>query len=117
MDKLQDAINALSNRHRLTILSWLADPEKHFPPQQDGDLVTDGVCVGFITEKIGLSQPTVTTHMQALAKAELVTSKKIKNWVYYKRNGKAIDRLIKDLDRALRGKQATTTSEKSAKKS
>lgn len=100
--RLQEALHALSNRHRLTILIWLTEPEKHFPPQRDGDLVKDGVCVGFITEKIGLSQPTVTTHMQALAKAGLVTSKKIKNWVYYKPNGTAIDRLLGDMGRALR---------------
>nr|WKF56286.1 hypothetical protein HUO10_000736 [Paraburkholderia busanensis] len=100
---LQEALNALSNRHRLTILIWLTEPKKHFPPQRDGDLVKDGVCVGFITEKIGLSQPTVTTHMQALAKAELVTSKKIKNWVYYKPNSVVIERLLNDLNRALRG--------------
>ena len=50
----------------------------------DGDLVEDGVCVGFITQKIGLSQPTVTEHMQVLAEAGLVTSKRIKNWVFYK---------------------------------
>ncbi|CAG9201660.1 ArsR family transcriptional regulator [Paraburkholderia tropica] len=100
--QLQEALNALSNRHRLTILIWLTEPEKHFPPQRDADLVKDGVCVSFITEKTGLSQPTVTTHMQALAAADLVTSKKIKNWVYYKPNRSAIDRLLGDLDRALR---------------
>lgn len=100
--RLQDALHALSNRHRLTILMWLTEPEKHFPPQQDADLVKDGVCVSFITEKTGLSQPTVTTHMQALAAAELVTSKKIKNWVYYKPNGAAIERLFANLNRALR---------------
>ncbi|MDR5759057.1 winged helix-turn-helix domain-containing protein [Caballeronia sp. LZ035] len=100
--RLQKALQALSNRHRLAILMWLAEPEKHFPPQRDGDLVKDGVCVGFITEKIGLSQPTVTTHMQALARAELVTSKKIKNWVYYKPNRLMIDRVLSELDRTLR---------------
>ncbi|MDR3098599.1 MAG: ArsR family transcriptional regulator [Paraburkholderia sp.] len=99
---LQDALHALSNRHRLTILIWLTEPEKHFPPQQDADLVKDGVCVSFITEKTGLSQPTVTTHMQALAAAQLVTSKKIKNWVYYKPDRVAIERLLDGLDRALR---------------
>jgi ArsR family transcriptional regulator len=26
------------------ILDWLRDPERHFPPQRDGDLVLDGVC-------------------------------------------------------------------------
>jgi DNA-binding transcriptional ArsR family regulator len=100
-DRLRDALHALSNRHRLTILIWLTEPEKHFPPQQDADRVKDGVCVSFITEKTGLSQPTVTTHMQALAKAGLVTSKKIKNWVYYKPNRAVIDRLLEDLNHAL----------------
>ena len=56
--RLRDALHELSNRHRLTILIWLTEPEKHFPPQRDGDLVKDGVCVGFITEKIGLRSPT-----------------------------------------------------------
>lgn len=78
------ALRALSNEHRLTIMGWIADPRAHFPEQRDGDLVEDGVCVGFITDKIGLSQPTVTAHMQALAAAGLVTSRKIKNWVFYK---------------------------------
>lgn len=99
--RLEEALRALSNHHRLTILLWLTEPEMHFPPQRDGDLVEDGVCVGFITDKIGLTQPTVTTHMQALAKADLVTSKKIKNWVYYKPNGPGIARFVDDLSRAL----------------
>jgi ArsR family transcriptional regulator len=99
--QLHEALNALSNPHRLSILSWLTDPERHFPKQQDADLVEDGVCVSFITEKIGLSQPTVTTHMQALAKAGLVTSKKIKNWVYYRPDGAAIDRLLGDLGQVM----------------
>lgn len=98
---LHDALNALSNPHRLRILIWLTDPEQHFPVQRDADLVADGVCVSFITEKIDLSQPTVTTHMQALAKAGLVTSKKIKNWVYYRPDGAAIDRLLGDLGQVL----------------
>lgn len=80
---------------------WLADPRQHFPPQTDGDLVEDGVCVGFLTDKIGLSQPTVTTHLQVLAEADLVRSKKIKNWVYYRLNTARIDALLGDLSVAL----------------
>ncbi|HBH64278.1 MAG TPA: transcriptional regulator [Erwinia persicina] len=79
---MADIFRALGNEHRLVIVEWLADPRSHFPEQQDGDLVKDGVCVGFITEKIGLSQPTVTGHLQNLAKAGIVTSKRIKNWVF-----------------------------------
>lgn len=79
-----DVLRAISNPRRLAIVTWLADPEAHFPAQRDGDLVDDGVCVGFITKKMGISQPAVTEHMQLLAEAGLVSSKKIKNWVFYK---------------------------------
>ncbi len=82
---------ALGNEHRLVVVEWLSDPRSYFPEQQDGDLVEDGVCVGFITEKIGLSQPTVTGHLQILAKAGIVTSKRIKNWVFYKLDRQRMD--------------------------
>ncbi|MEP2716135.1 metalloregulator ArsR/SmtB family transcription factor [Pseudophaeobacter sp.] len=80
------ALRALANPHRAQIMDWLLDPTRYFPPQRDGDLVQDGVCVGFITDKVGLSQPTVTSHMKSLEQAGLVSSKKIKNWVFYKAN-------------------------------
>ncbi|GGE35680.1 transcriptional regulator [Primorskyibacter flagellatus] len=79
-----DVLRALGNENRMQILRWLLSPTDHFPPQRDGDLVEDGVCVGFITDKIGLSQPTVTSHMKVLAGAGLVTGRQIKNWVFYK---------------------------------
>ncbi len=87
-------LRALSNENRMQILEWLLDPLPHFPPQKDGDLVEDGVCVGFITEKIGLSQPTVTAHMRQLADAGLVTHKQIKNWVFYKPDRTAIEKAM-----------------------
>lgn len=82
--EITDILKALSNEQRFVMVGWLANPRAHFPEQQDGDLVDDGVCVGFITEKIGLSQPTVTGHLNILANAGIVTSKRIKNWVFYK---------------------------------
>lgn len=78
------SLRALANPQRAQIMDWLLNPTAHFPPQQDGDLIHDGVCVGFITDKTGLTQPTVTSHMKILESAGLVTSKKIKNWVFYK---------------------------------
>ena len=84
MESTAQRLRALAHANRLRILGWLSDPEAHFPPQVDGDLVKDGVCVGFITEKIKLKQPTVTNHMKVLQDAGLVESKKIKNWVFYK---------------------------------
>jgi DNA-binding transcriptional ArsR family regulator len=92
------ALKAIANENRLRILGWLLDPTAHFPPQRDGDLIEDGVCVGFITQKIGLSQPTVTSHMSILAEAGLVTPKKIKNWVFYKPDRKRIAVLTAAID-------------------
>ena len=77
---------ALASPKRLQILDWLRGPPAHFPPQRDGDLVEDGVCVVFIANKLGVAQPTATAHLQALARAGLVTAKRIGQWTFYKRN-------------------------------
>jgi DNA-binding transcriptional ArsR family regulator len=77
-------MSALSSPVRLQILLWLLDPRRHFPEQRDGDLVDDGVCVGFITDKVGLTQPTVSSHMKKLSECGLVTSRRIGNWMFYK---------------------------------
>lgn len=85
-----EVFRALASPKRLQILEWLRDPVAHFPPQRDGDLVDDGVCVIFIADKLGVSQPTATTHLQALARAGLVTSKRVGQWTFYKRDEAAI---------------------------
>lgn len=81
---------ALASPKRLEVLEWLRDPRAHFPPQRDGDLVDDGVCVLFIANKLGVAQPTATAHMQALARAGLVTSRRIGQWTFYKRDEAAL---------------------------
>lgn len=78
-----DVFAALGNDRRFQIVQWLRDPTAHFPAQQDGDLVTDGVCSGAIVKKLGLSQPSVTAHMKILIAANIVRSKKIKQWTFY----------------------------------
>lgn len=83
-------LRALASPRRLQILDWLRDPPAHFPPQRDGDLVKDGVCVIFIADKLGVAQPTATVHLQALARAGLVTSKRLGQWTFYKRDEAAI---------------------------
>ena len=90
-------LGALAHANRLRIVHWLADPERHFPAQVDGDLVEDGVCVGYITEKIGLKQPTVTNHMKVLQHAGIVETKKIKNWVFYKLRTDRVDAMLRDI--------------------
>jgi ArsR family transcriptional regulator len=85
-----EVLRALASDKRLQVLEWLRDPVAHFPPQRDGDLVDDGVCVNFIADKLGVAQPTASTHLQALARAGLVTSKRIGPWTFYKRDEAAI---------------------------
>ena len=78
-----DVFAALGNDRRFQIVQWLHDPVAHFPAQRDGDLVLDGVCSGAIVEKLGLSQPSVTAHMKILMAANIVRSKRIKQWTFY----------------------------------
>jgi DNA-binding transcriptional ArsR family regulator len=85
------AIRALANERRLQILEWMKDPVANFPPQTDGDLVTDGVCGLLIAEKLGISQPTLSEHMRILTQAGLVRGKRIKQWIFYKRDETRID--------------------------
>jgi DNA-binding transcriptional ArsR family regulator len=84
---------ALASPRRLQVLQWLKDPRAHFPPQREGDLVDDGVCVLFIAQKLGVAQPTATSHLQVLARVGLVTSKRLGRWTYYKRDETAIEAL------------------------
>ncbi|MEU8343383.1 transcriptional regulator, ArsR family [Actinomadura meyerae] len=81
-----DLVKALASDKRLQILDWLRDPERHFPPQRDGDLVRDGVCSLLIAEKLGVSQPTCGAHLKILNRAGLLRAKKIKQWVFYRRD-------------------------------
>src|SRR3954468_9252216 len=86
-------LRALANERRLQILEWLKDPEAHFPPQVDGDLVKDGVCGLLLARKLRVSQPTLSEHMRVLSHAGLVRGKRIKQWTFYKRDEKRIREL------------------------
>jgi len=92
---------ALASPRRLQVLEWLRDPRAHFPPQRDGDLVDDGVCVVFLAEKLRVRQPTATAHLQSLARAGLVTSKRRGQWTFYKRDERAISALKKVIKKFL----------------
>ena len=90
---------ALSNEKRLLILNWLKQPARHFPPQRDGDLVKDGVCGLLIARKLKVSHPTASEHLKILVQAGLVRGKKIKQWIFYKRNDTRIAALKRSVDR------------------
>ena len=90
-------IRALANERRLQILEWLKDPRSHFPPQVDGDLDEDGVCTVFIAQKLGVSQPTVSEHLRVLSHAGLIRGKRIKQWIFYKRDEARIREIKKTI--------------------
>ena len=83
-------LKVLGNEKRLTILEWLTDPVAHFPPQRDGDLVDDGVCSVFITDKLGVSAPTASEHLRLLTATGLLRAKRIKQWTFYRRDEERI---------------------------
>ncbi|MCK9258461.1 MAG: metalloregulator ArsR/SmtB family transcription factor [Azoarcus sp.] len=80
-------IKALAHPVRREILQWLKEPEKHFADQAHPFEV--GVCAGMF-ERCGLSQSTVSTHLATLQHAGLVTTRRVGQWVFYKRNEETI---------------------------
>jgi ArsR family transcriptional regulator len=88
--EMETGLKALASDKRLQILTWLKEPVAHFPPQTDGDLVKDGVCGLFITQKLGVSQPTASEHLRILCDAGFLTGKKIRQWIFYRRDEKEI---------------------------
>jgi len=98
---LLDIFKALSNRTRLDILKRLKDPANSFPPQDEGDVHTVGVCVSSIQEGVGLSQSTVSDYLATLQRAGLVDVQRIGQWTYYKRNEEAISALAERIGKDL----------------
>lgn len=91
----------LSNKTRVQILKWLKDPEGNFPPHQDIDHFDDGVCVGYIQDKTGLSQSTISTYLNAMQNANLVIPTRHGKWTYYRRNEEVIREYLEALKKEL----------------
>src|SRR5260221_8751617 len=93
-----ELFGALGREKRLAIRSGLRDRVLHFPPQRDGDLVEDGVCVMFIAEKLGVAAPTATRHLQVLSRAGLLTSRRIGQWTFYRRAADPMGLIERELE-------------------
>ncbi len=96
-----EVFRALASEKRLQVLQWLKDPRAHFPEQVDGDLVRDGVCALSIAQKLGVSQPTASVHLKMMTGAGLLTSKRIKQWTFYKRDERALRAVKSALSKSL----------------
>ena len=91
----------LSNATRVNILQWLKDPEANFPPHQEIDHFDDGVCVGYIQDKAGLSQSTISTYLSSMQHANLVIPTRHGKWTYYRRNEEVIQNYLNTLKEEL----------------
>ena len=88
MDPLR-ILKALSNPHRLDIILWLKHPEKEFGVQVQTKTLIDfpnSVSVKSIQKRCGVSQSSISTFMSILENAELVESRKIDQYTYFRRN-------------------------------
>jgi ArsR family transcriptional regulator len=71
-EELAALFKALADPARLRLLSFIA-------AQPEGE-----ACVCFLTEPVGLSQPTVSHHLKLLHDAGLLEREKRGAWVYYR---------------------------------
>ena len=95
-----DAIHkALANPVRREILAWLKEPEAYFPEQEFP--FVNGVCAGHIDARCGMSQSTVSAHLASLHKAGLVTSKRVGQWILFKRDEALIQAFLDQLRNGL----------------
>ncbi len=90
---------ALANPVRRQILCWLKDPDANFA-QQEHPLAI-GVCAGLIDARTGLSQSTVSAHLATLQRAGLITSRRVGQWIFYKRNEETIQAFLAHIHQGL----------------
>ncbi|EJZ19649.1 helix-turn-helix domain-containing protein [Rhizobium sp. Pop5] len=93
MDK-DEIIKAIAHPTRMDILNWLKNPGEHFPTQEHPFEM--GVCASQF-ERCGLSQSTVSAHLGTLHRAGLVTTRRVGQWIFYKRNEEMIAAFLKQL--------------------
>ena len=97
--EIDEVFKALSHPARRQILAWLKEPEKHF--QQQLIPYENGVCAGRIFDRTELSQSTVSAHLACLQRAGLVTTTKVGQWIFFKRNEALIETFQEHLRSAL----------------
>ena len=81
-----DQIKALSSECRIEILRLLDDPTENFAHQESADPVEMGVCMNLIAERLGLSQPTTSRHIELLRRAGFLRVRRQQKWSYCSRN-------------------------------
>jgi ArsR family transcriptional regulator len=95
LPSLDHTLHAIADPTRRRILSALKQrgPASASAPAAG----KNGLCAGDIEQRVQLSQPTISHHMSILTKSGLVDAAKQGQWRWYKRNEKALRRLVKSL--------------------
>ena len=93
-----EILKALAHPVRLQMLNWLREPEQHFSAQEHP--LDMGVCASQF-ERCGLSQSTVSAHLATLQRAGLVTTRRVGQWIFYKRNGDTIAAFLRHINNTL----------------
>lgn len=88
---LDCTLHAIADPTRRRILSALKQRSANTAGRDSG------LCAGDIEERVRLSQPTISHHMAILTKAGLVDAVKQGQWRWYRRNEKALRRMVKSL--------------------
>ncbi|MGI8778880.1 MAG: ArsR/SmtB family transcription factor [Solirubrobacteraceae bacterium] len=91
MDRV-DVARALASDVRLRILELLKDPRSNFMSQREGDLSDAGACVSVIAREVGVSQPTVSRHLEILRRAGLIDTERVAQWNFHRRDEAGIRR-------------------------
>ena len=90
MTKRLDQTKALGNAARMQVLDWLKEPGEHFAHQITGDPQQIGVCVTLLAEKLNVSQPTASRHLDQLRRAGFLKTQRIGQWSFYSRDENGI---------------------------
>lgn len=90
---------ALANPARRQILEWLKTPLEYFGDQEHP--LDWGVCAGLINHRAELSQSTVSAHLATLQRAELITARRVGQWIFYSRNEAAIAAFLEHVNGTL----------------
>ncbi|MFF7708149.1 ArsR family transcriptional regulator [Pseudomonas sp. NPDC007930] len=98
-DDFDDILKAIAHPLRREILAWLKDPEGSFPEQYHPH--EHGVCAGQIIQRCAMAQSTVSAHLATLQRAGLVTSRKLGQWHFFKRDEAALQRFLDQLSQQL----------------
>lgn len=101
MSNRDDQIKALASDVRMEILRVLAEPARHFSHQESADPVATGVCMQLIADHFGVSQPTMSRHIDLLRRAGFLSAKRQKQWSYCSRNEAALSDYHAWLQRSL----------------